>query len=108
MIPVGQSMKMIASTKLAKAQRALNSGKEYGLANNGTVVTRIHPLPITDISFIQRSTNNPVLRTQLNINSSLSFPQTKVFAVVSTPLLPKPHAVLSQTGKSPWMPIHPS
>jgi F0F1-type ATP synthase gamma subunit len=28
-------MKMIASTKLAKAQRALMSGREYGLANNG-------------------------------------------------------------------------
>jgi F-type H+-transporting ATPase subunit gamma len=30
-----QSMKMIASTKLAKAQRAMQSGKEYGLANSG-------------------------------------------------------------------------
>jgi F-type H+-transporting ATPase subunit gamma len=29
-------MKMIASTKLAKAQRALQSGKQYGLANTGT------------------------------------------------------------------------
>jgi F0F1-type ATP synthase gamma subunit len=28
-------MKMIASTKLAKAQRAMQSGKEYGLANSG-------------------------------------------------------------------------
>jgi F0F1-type ATP synthase gamma subunit len=28
-------MKMIASTKLAKAQRALHAGKEYGLANTG-------------------------------------------------------------------------
>lgn len=27
-------MKMIASTKLAKAQRAMNAGKEYGLANS--------------------------------------------------------------------------
>lgn len=30
-----QSMKMIASTKLAKAQRAMQAGKEYGLANSG-------------------------------------------------------------------------
>jgi hypothetical protein len=28
-------MKMIASTKLAKAQRALVAGKEFGVANNG-------------------------------------------------------------------------
>ena len=28
-------MKVIASTKLSKAQRALQAGKEYGLANSG-------------------------------------------------------------------------
>lgn len=28
-------MKMIASTKLAKAQRAMQAGKDYGLANKG-------------------------------------------------------------------------
>ncbi|KAJ8091243.1 atp3 gamma subunit of the F1 sector of mitochondrial F1F0 ATP synthase [Marasmius tenuissimus] len=31
---ITKSMKMIASTKLAKAQRAMQAGKEYGLANN--------------------------------------------------------------------------
>ncbi|KII91600.1 hypothetical protein PLICRDRAFT_38383 [Plicaturopsis crispa FD-325 SS-3] len=30
---ITKSMKMIASTKLAKAQRAMNSGKDYGAAN---------------------------------------------------------------------------
>ena len=30
-----QSMKLIASTKLNKAQRALQAGKEYGIANSG-------------------------------------------------------------------------
>jgi F-type H+-transporting ATPase subunit gamma len=34
-------MKMIASTKLAKAQRAMQAGKEYGLANSGAL--SIHP-----------------------------------------------------------------
>ena len=29
-------MKMIASTKLNKAQRAMLAGKEYGIANAGT------------------------------------------------------------------------
>lgn len=28
-------MKMIASTKLAKAQRAMQAGKDYGIANSG-------------------------------------------------------------------------
>ena len=28
-------MKMIASTKLAKAQRAMQNGKQYGIANSG-------------------------------------------------------------------------
>lgn len=28
-------MKMIASTKLAKAQRAMQAGKDYGIANKG-------------------------------------------------------------------------
>ncbi|KAG1822347.1 ATP synthase F1 gamma [Suillus variegatus] len=32
---ITKSMKMIASTKLAKAQRAMQSGKQYGLANSG-------------------------------------------------------------------------
>ncbi|KAG1819215.1 ATPase, F1 complex, gamma subunit domain-containing protein [Suillus subaureus] len=31
---ITKSMKMIASTKLAKAQRAMQSGKQYGLANS--------------------------------------------------------------------------
>ena len=30
-----KSMKMIASTKLAKAQRAMQAGKQYGIANSG-------------------------------------------------------------------------
>lgn len=34
-------MKMIASTKLNKAQRAMRAGKEYGLANAGAL-TVIH------------------------------------------------------------------
>ncbi|KAF9541013.1 ATP synthase F1 gamma [Agrocybe pediades] len=31
---ITKSMKMIASTKLAKAQRAMDAGKKYGIANN--------------------------------------------------------------------------
>jgi F-type H+-transporting ATPase subunit gamma len=47
-----QSMKMIASTKLAKAQRAMQAGQEYGIANAGMpshpffdTSWRIQPLP---------------------------------------------------------------
>jgi F-type H+-transporting ATPase subunit gamma len=34
-------MKMIASTKLSKAQRAMNNGKEYGIANAGQFPFRV-------------------------------------------------------------------
>ena len=32
-------MKMIASTRLAKAQRAMQTGKQYGIANSGMVIS---------------------------------------------------------------------
>ncbi|KIL66121.1 hypothetical protein M378DRAFT_10405 [Amanita muscaria Koide BX008] len=35
---ITKSMKMIASTKLAKAQRAMQAGKQYGLANAGMLL----------------------------------------------------------------------
>ena len=37
-------MKMIASTRLAKAQRALQSGKQYGIANAGAWVGMFSPV----------------------------------------------------------------
>lgn len=40
-------MKMIASTKLAKAQRAMQVGKEYGIANSGTSVNVLYILSIS-------------------------------------------------------------
>jgi hypothetical protein len=33
-------MKMIASTRLAKAQRAMQNGKQYGIANSGMIPFR--------------------------------------------------------------------
>ena len=36
-------MKMIASTKLAKAQRAIQAGKEYGSANSDVVGIYLNP-----------------------------------------------------------------
>lgn len=35
-------MKMIASTKMTKAQRAMQAGKAYGLANSGTLLLRLN------------------------------------------------------------------
>jgi F-type H+-transporting ATPase subunit gamma len=32
-------MKMIASTRLAKAQRAMQNGKQYGIANSGMAIS---------------------------------------------------------------------
>jgi len=40
-------MKMIASTKLAKAQRAMQIGKEYGIANSGTSADALYTFPIS-------------------------------------------------------------
>jgi F-type H+-transporting ATPase subunit gamma len=41
-----QSMKMIASTKLARAQRAMVIGKQYGIANSGVYFTSTPPFSI--------------------------------------------------------------
>jgi F0F1-type ATP synthase gamma subunit len=35
-------MKMIASTRLAKAQRAMQNGKQYGIANSGMGTSFMH------------------------------------------------------------------
>ncbi len=35
-------MKMIASSKLAKAQKAMEAGKAYGIANKGTCGAAFH------------------------------------------------------------------
>ena len=92
-------MKMIASTKLAKAQRAMQAGKEYGLANSGEFLQLhpsrcIHPstlrLPILNVisnspTPLQRSSNTHPPKKLANANSSSSFPPTRVSAVVSTP-----------------------
>ena len=97
---------MIASTKLAKAQRAMQAGKEYGLANKG------QSLPLyEDFIFIfqkQRSLLTSHLTNQPQTSSSSSFPLTKVFAVVSTPQFPKLPDALSTTHRTHlWLVLHP-
>lgn len=49
-------MKMIASTKLAKAQRAMTAGKEYGIANSGV------PPPLPYLHWARRLTRPSSLR----------------------------------------------
>ena len=55
-----QSMKMIASTKLAKAQRAMTSGKEYGVANTGAHALSPRQL-YTNAHLMQRCSTTPSL-----------------------------------------------
>ncbi|PAV18177.1 ATP synthase F1 gamma [Pyrrhoderma noxium] len=71
---ITKSMKMIASTKLAKAQRAMQAGKEYGAAN---------------AEIFQHSSPE----SSPPANSSSSSPQTKVSAAVSTPPSQRPPAL---------------
>ena len=60
-------MKMIASTKLAKAQRAMQAGKEYGLANSGEFLQLhpsrcIHPSTLPTLYVISNSPTLPLHR----------------------------------------------
>ncbi|KAG9308322.1 ATPase, F1 complex, gamma subunit domain-containing protein [Chiua virens] len=100
---ITKSMKMIASTKLAKAQRAMVTGKEYGIANSGASrsPTRVRVRPLTPTVVPQKSLTIPPQRHPPSVNSSLSFRPTRVSAVVSTPRSRKPPAVCSQTTENP-------
>ncbi len=89
-----QSMKMIASTKLAKAQRAMQVGKKYGLANQGSYVTYLYHCRAQSL-FQQRSLST-FLPTNLHPTSCLlSFPRIRVFVVVFTLPSPRPPVGLS-------------
>ncbi|KAJ7792222.1 ATPase, F1 complex, gamma subunit domain-containing protein [Mycena olivaceomarginata] len=49
---ITKSMKMIASTQLAKAQRAMAAGKQYGIANSGPVFANSTSATSTETGFI--------------------------------------------------------
>ena len=95
---LAQSMKMIASTKLAKAQRAMQAGKEYGSANSGAVgISR----SICSSTVLQKSSNTHRRKRLQSASYLLSFRRTRVFAVVSTRLSPKPLAARWQIQNKP-------
>lgn len=64
-------MKMIASTKLAKAQRAMQAGKEYGIANTGTFfhLYRSRHVPNANV-YDQKSSNTRTMRIPASASSS--------------------------------------
>jgi hypothetical protein len=73
-------MKMIASTKLAKAQRAMQSGKQYGLANSGA--SRRLYIRFRILKTAQRYFSTLLQKPLQSASFSLSSPPTKVSAVV--------------------------
>ncbi|KAG5653184.1 hypothetical protein H0H81_001901 [Sphagnurus paluster] len=49
---ITNSMKVVASTKLAKAQRAMNAGKQYGIANNEVFLNSPSDKPAANRLFV--------------------------------------------------------
>ena len=79
-----QSMKIIASIRLAKAQHAIQSGKQYGIANfSMTMSFMCSRVPYVSLS-LQRFSRILNLRRHLNINSLLLYPWTRVFVAAFT------------------------
>jgi F-type H+-transporting ATPase subunit gamma len=67
-------MKMIASTKLAKAQKAMQNGKQYGVANSG----------MFDLLFLVYGHSNVCTTEVFQHSSPESPPKRKLFIVVSS------------------------
>lgn len=82
---ITKSMKMIASTKLAKAQRAMQIGKEYGIANSELFVNTPSDKPTPNKLFIVVSSDKGLCG---GIHSSLT--KTTRKALTSDPESPLP------------------
>ncbi|KXN90236.1 ATP synthase subunit gamma, mitochondrial [Leucoagaricus sp. SymC.cos] len=82
---ITKSMKMIASTKLAKAQRAMQAGKEYGLANSEVFANTPSDKPTPTKLFVVVSSDKGLCG---GIHSSLSKATRK--AIASDPESPLP------------------
>lgn len=93
-----QSMKMIASTKLNRAQRAMAAAKAYGAANNGKFDRTSAPTSEHSIGIAKQFASPPPLSKRLQRSSptlrllpprvAVSFlslsPRTRVFVAAST------------------------
>src|SRR6266478_6848368 len=73
-------MKMIASTRLSKAQHAMQSEKQYGIANSGMAMSFTHSRTSYVNVTLQIFSRILNLRRHLNANPLLLYPQTRVFA----------------------------
>lgn len=89
--PLPQSMKVVASTKLARAERAMRAGKAYGTANQGRPGQVTHVMPSLPLCPSQNSTTRPASR-RLRMPRSFTSPspRTEVSAAVSTRPSPRP------------------
>ncbi|KAJ7504559.1 ATPase, F1 complex, gamma subunit domain-containing protein [Mycena galericulata] len=74
---ITQSMKIVASTKLAKAQRAMAAGKEYGLANSEVFANSTSPSTTSNKLFIVISSDKGLCG---GIHSSVTKATRRAFA----------------------------
>ncbi|KAJ7767470.1 ATPase, F1 complex, gamma subunit domain-containing protein [Mycena maculata] len=100
---ITKSMKMIASTKLAKAQRAMAAGKEYGLANSEVFANSTSPSSTSNKLFIVISSDKGLCG---GIHSSVSKATRRAFAgSAESPLLNEESKPVDVDDASPIMVI---
>ncbi|KAH7883038.1 F1 complex, gamma subunit of ATPase [Phlebopus sp. FC_14] len=94
---ITKSMKMIASTKLAKAQRAMNAGKDYGLANSEIFQHTPSEAPAKRKLFVVVSSDKGLCG---GIHSSVSKATRRVLADTENPVDPdSPVMVIGDKSK---------
>ncbi|KAJ6621312.1 ATPase, F1 complex, gamma subunit domain-containing protein [Mycena sp. CBHHK59/15] len=100
---ITKSMKMIASTKLAKAQRAMAAGKEYGLANSEVFANSTSATSAPNKLFIVISSDKGLCG---GIHSSVTKATRRAFAgSAESPLLNDESKAVEVDGASPIMVI---
>ncbi|KAJ7449534.1 F1 complex, gamma subunit of ATPase [Mycena latifolia] len=100
---ITQSMRIVASTKLAKAQRAMAAGKEYGLANSEVFANSTSASSTSSKLFIVISSDKGLCG---GIHSSVSKATRRAFAgSAESPLLNDESKPVEIDGASPVMVI---
>jgi len=100
---ITKSMKMIASTKLAKAQRAMAAGKQYGIANSEVFANSTSVSPASKKLFIVISSDKGLCG---GIHSSVSKATRRAFAgSADSPLLNEDSKPVEVDNASPVMVI---
>jgi len=100
---ITQSMKIVASTKLAKAQRAMAAGKEYGLANSEVFANSTSPSATSNKLFIVISSDKGLCG---GIHSSVTKATRRAFTgSAESPLQNEESKPVEVDGASPIMVI---